>query len=315
VIAVAGTLVADILAHPVARLPTPGGLERVAHIALHSGGVVANTGVALSRLGVSVAAVVRLGRDALGRHLSDEIKVWATAHFLSFDQSVPTSSTLVFVGQDGERSFLLSSGAGERFSTRDLPLDRLSAAGVRALHLGYLNLLSQMDTAELIALLLEARERGFLVSLDVTWDPATDWDRVRAVLPHIDLFCPNLREASAITRTRGSEAAACALLELGVRQAVAVTLGADGCVLATPHLGLRKCAGLEVQVQDTTGAGDAFVAGMLAGWYRGLDWEVCARVAGAVASLSVTKLGVSEGVIGWDDTWNWLEGAAYRNRL
>jgi len=240
VIAVAGTLVADILAHPVARLPARGGLERVSTIALHSGGAVANTGVALSRLGVPVAALARLGQDALGRHLGEEVQGWAAAHFLSFDASAPTSSTLVFVDADGERSFLLSSGAGERFCAADLPLERLSAAGVRALHLGYLNLFSQLGTPELLELLRGARERGFLVSLDVTWDPRADWDRVRAVLPYADLFCPNLREACALTRARAPQEAALRLLELGVRQAVAVTLGAGGCVLATPGEGLKS---------------------------------------------------------------------------
>lgn len=306
-IAVAGTLVADILAHPVARLPARGELERVSTIALHLGGAVANTGSVLAKLGVPVAAAARLGQDALGRHIAEEVVRWAAARFLTLDERAPTSSTVVLIDHDGERSFLLSSGAGERFCARDLPLDRLSAAGVRALHLGYLNLFSHLDTPELLELLLEARERGFLVSLDVTWDPRADWDRVRVVLPYIDLFCPNLREACAITRARAPQEAALTLLELGVRQAVAVTLGADGCLLATPRAGLVECGGLEVVAQDTTGAGDAFVAGMLAGWHRGLDWEVCTRAGGAVAALSVTKLGVSEGIVSWEDTWNWLE--------
>jgi len=55
-----------------------------------------------------------------------------------------------------------------------------------------------------------------------------------------------------------------------------------------------------VPVIDTTGAGDAFLAGLLAGWYHGLSWEEAGRVANATAALATTRQGATEGVDSWD---------------
>jgi ribokinase len=60
-------------------------------------------------------------------------------------------------------------------------------------------------------------------------------------------------------------------------------------------------AGQEASVVDTTGAGDAFVAGMLAAWYRGYDWATSGRVANVVGATATTELGASEGVRSWDE--------------
>src|ERR671920_125596 len=76
-IAVAGTIVVDVPAHPVAGMPERGGLEAVERIDLYVGGVAANTGITLSRLGVPVGVIGCVGKDPLGRIVMDELSGWA----------------------------------------------------------------------------------------------------------------------------------------------------------------------------------------------------------------------------------------------
>lgn len=291
---------ADLPAYPVQKLPERGSVAWVEHIGLHLGGVVSNSGAALHKMGVEVAAVGRVGRDTFGRVIAEELSRFADAVFLQEDPERPTTSSMVFIHPDGERSFLASLGSGVRFDTPDIPFEKLNPMGNRALLLGYINHLPGLNLQTLIPWLEQARAWGWLIALDVAWDPQGIWESTQQLLPHTDLFCPNEREAQALTGCAEPEAAAQKLLEAGVRQAVAIKLGPEGCYLLTASGFSARIPGHPVKAVDTTGAGDAFIAGMLAGWYKGFSWEQSAKIANAAGALAVTGLGAAEGVRSWD---------------
>jgi ribokinase len=87
-----------------------------------------------------------------------------------------------------------------------------------------------------------------------------------------------------------------------------VKLGAAGSIsffsthppLATP--------GFPIDAMDTTGAGDSFVGGHLAGLQRGLDIEQAARLANAAGALSATSFGATQGLRDYNDTMEWIDG-------
>src|SRR5918994_630903 len=260
-IAVAGTIVVDVPAHPVAGMPERGGLEAVERIDLYVGGAVANTGMALSRLGVAVGAIGCVGKDSLGRIVLEELSGWAEGLWIREDDTRSTSATLVLVHPDGERTFISAVGANAGLEEEHLPWEELVEAGTRAIHLGY----------------------------------------ALPLLTHVDVFCPNLREAEAITGEDDVARAADALLDAGVREVVAVTLGEEGCYLKPAGGSGEYIARQEASAVDTTGAGDAFVAGMLAAWYKGHDWTTAGRVANVAGATATTEFGAAEGVRGWEE--------------
>jgi sugar/nucleoside kinase (ribokinase family) len=300
-IAVAGTVVVDVPAHPVARVPDRGGLEAVERIDLYVGGAVANTGMTLSRLGVPVGAIGCVGKDSLGRIVMEELSGWAEGIWIHEDETRSTSATIVLVHPDGERTFISAVGANAGLKEEHLPWEELVEAGTRAIHLGYALLLPGLDGAPMVRSLKKARELGLLVSLDVTWVPDASWEDVFALLTYVDVFCPNLREAKAITGTDDPVEAAEALLAAGVREVVAITLGEGGCYVRPASSSGSHIAGRGAPVVDTTGAGDAFVAGMLAAWYKGHDWATAGRVANVAGGTATTKLGAAEGVLEWEE--------------
>lgn len=298
-IGVAGTLVVDVSAATVATIPRVGRMAPVDSISLHTGGAAGNTGATLSRLGVPVAVMASVGDDDLGAFAIGRVRRWAREVLVRKDPNRSTSASVVVVHEDGERTFLHALGASSGFTAADIPLEHLVDQGARALHVGYALFLPAFDGAPMVETFREAHALGLLVSLDVAWKPRSDWRSLRSVLEHVDLFCPNLKEAVEITGCRDAASAAEALLASGVRQAVAVTLGTDGCFLKTREAG-RHLPGHPMTAVDTTGAGDAFIAGLLAAWYRGLSWEDAARVANATGAAATTRAGAAEEDLDWE---------------
>ena len=300
-IAVAGTIVVDVPAHPVAGMPGRGGLEAVERIDLYVGGAVANTGMALSRLGVPVGAIGCVGKDSLGRIVLEELSGWAEGLWIREDDTRSTSATLVLVHPDGERTFISAVGANAGLEEEHLHWEELVEAGTRAIHLGYALLLPGLDGAPLVRALKRARELGLLVSLDVTWLPGANWEDALALLTHVDVFCPNFEEAEAMTGEADPARAANTLLNAGIREVVAVTLGEKGCYVKPARGSGEYIAPQKASAVDTTGAGDVFVAGMLTAWYKGHDWLTAGRIANVAGATATTELGAAEGTQGWKE--------------
>jgi sugar/nucleoside kinase (ribokinase family) len=288
-ISVAGTLVADLLVRPIRNWQGKGHNANVDCIELLPGGTVANTGFALARLGVPVSALAAVGDDSFGSVVKESINRWATRNRVVVIPSIPTTASVVAVFEDGDRCFLSTRGACERFELT--PADVISEieAGSRALHVGYAGRLPALDGEPMKNLLRFARERGALTSLDVTYFPDNHWPDMMSLMPDLDLFCPNLIEATAITGRNSASEAAAALVEAGVQKFVAVTDGPNGALVHVVGDGQEHVPARPVKVVDTTGAGDAFIAGVLASWYRGCSWWTAAQVGILVASTAVTS--------------------------
>ncbi len=294
-----GILVADAIARPVGGLPERGSLGLVDEISLHGGGCALNTASALVRLGLSAGVVGKVGDDALGAFivaLLDERGI--DRRGVLTDPAVATSASVVLVDSSGERTFLHLPGASE--SVRAEELDRSHLFSGRCLHLAGALVLEALDGEPAADILAEARSRGLLTSLDTVWDATGRWDRVLPALPHVDLFAPSLAEGRAITGKEEPVAVVSWLRERGVGTVV-LKCGASGCFVSADEFEGAVQA-LPVAAVDSTGAGDAFVAGLLYGRLAGWELERSARFANAVGALATTAVGAVEGVRGVEAT-------------
>jgi sugar/nucleoside kinase (ribokinase family) len=288
-ISVAGTLVADLMVRPLSHWPGKGGVASVESIDVKQGGAVANTGLALERLGVPVSACAAVGNDDLGLIIKGKVGKWASHEEVRVLPTSRTTTTIVVVAEDGDRSFINAPGACEEFSLTVHEIESQVARGSRALHVGYAMILPAFDGQPLLRAMRRARELGSLTSLDVTYLDSPQWPDLLELLPEIDVFCPSLPEASAITGESTAEGAAAGLIKAGVRKFVAVTDGPRGALVHIPGENPEWLQPLPVKAIDTTGAGDAFVAGVLAAWYRNLPWHEAARIGIYASSLAVSS--------------------------
>ena len=294
-----GILVADAIARPVDALPARGSLGLVEEISLHGGGCALNVASVLVRLGLTARVLGKVGDDAFGAFLLDlldERRV-ERAGVLS-DRTVATSASIVLVGSDGERTFIHLPGANGRLRPEEL--DRTLLFSGRALHLAGALVMDALDGEPAAELLAEARSRGLLTSLDTVWDATGRWKRILPLLPHADLFAPSLAEGRAIAERAEPAAVAARLRELGAG-AVVLKLGADGCYVSGDGFEGFVPA-FPVDPLDGTGAGDAFVAGLLCGVLAGWPLERAARLANAAGALATTAVGAVEGVRSLEET-------------
>lgn len=286
-----GILVADAIARSVDALPLRGKLAVVDEIALHGGGCALNTASGLTRLGLRAAVAGKVGADAFGDFLLDLLDARGIGRAgVIRDPESSTSATVVLVSSDAERTFIHCPGASGAIRADEL--DPAVVYAGRALHIAGALVMEQLDGEPAARILAEARARGLHTSVDTVFDATGRWQRVLTCLAHADLVCLGLAEAQAITGEREPARAAAWLRARGAHD-VAVKLGPDGCFVAGAGFE-GPVPPVEVEAVDGTGAGDAFVAGLLYGRLEGWPLERAARLANAVGALATTVVGASE---------------------
>lgn len=301
-----GIMVADVVGRPVRSIPAPGRLALVDEMSLHTGGCAINTATALARLGLPVEVIGKVGRDPFGDFLVQAlVQRGIGSRGVLRDASAGTSATMVLVETDGERRFVHYIGANAY-----LRLDEVDMALVQAAHMVHIAgslVLPGIDGAPTAELLRRARTAGAITFLDTVWDDTGRWlDVLAPCLPHIDYFAPSLAEAQAMTGLDDPGAAARYLVDRGVGT-VALKMAEQGCLVMTADGAWLHEPAFVVEAVDGTGAGDAYVAGFMAGVYLGWPLPRTARFANAVGALCVTGVGASGGVADMAGTLAFME--------
>jgi len=292
-----GILVADVVVRPFRGMPSAGSLDTVEEIAFRAGGCALNTASILARFGLRTAVVGKVGKDQFGEFLLSVLDERGIDHANVTRGDTPTSTTVVLVDDDGERTFLHNPGANATLNDSEIDLTQILSA--KALHIGGALVMASLDGPPMAQILGEAKAMGLHTSLDVVFDPTDKWDRARSCLPKLDLFCPSLAEARAIAGEQDPSRAAAWIHARGTPEVV-ITMGAKGCLVSNPER-QEFLDGVAVNAIDGTGAGDAFTAGLLYGKLAGWPLQRSARLATAVGALATTEVGATEGVRGLDE--------------
>jgi fructokinase len=235
----------------------------------HLGGAPANVAVGLARLGMRAGLMTLVGPDDFGRFVRDRLaQEGIDVSGVGVHRTAKTGITFVAVGAHGERSFLFfrHPSADQMIAEHDVDGELIARA--RILHVGSSTLSREPARAATLKALRLARATGTLVSSDPNWrphlweSPAEATGLVRELVASCDLVKVSDDELAPLTGGGDPEAGARELLALGCA-VVVVTLGARGCYVAGPG-GAEYLPGERVDVVDTTGAGDGFMAGFLA---------------------------------------------------
>jgi len=298
-VVVAGLAVADIIGRPVdlKNLPKRGALKLIDSITLTTGGNVSNVGIDLAKLGFSVGAITRVGDDSLGRFVTQHYRTFGIdTEGVTVDARAQTSATMVSVDKTGERTFLHTRGCMKNFRAKDV-LSRLTLLqNASILAVGYLGLLPETEK-EFERLFRTVKEKTSVkILLDSAASPRVTPRALRGFLPYVDFFIPSYEEAVLITDCKTPEAIVEFLRRAGAPHVVGVKLGARGCYMSDGHRAEYVKGRTVKKVVDATGAGDAFIAGFVAGILKGMDACESARVANAVAASCVAAVGASTAI-------------------
>ena len=242
----------------------------------------------LAALGARVAFSSLIGDDPLGEIALQRLDAAGVDVSHVKKASGGTTGLTVILQHEGRRRILTYPGTMADMSRVDLDLKFLKSA--RHFHLSSFFLQPKLRP-DVAALFREMKSAGLSTSFDTNDDPQDRWDGVFEVLPHVDVFLPNEREALRLTGAAKCEAA---VTDLAKRVPVlAVKLGAQGA-LARRGKDEFRCPAAEVTPVDPVGAGDSFDAGFLYQYVKGADLNACLRYGNLAGALSTTMPGGTE---------------------
>lgn len=249
-------------------------------------GGTANVAVQISRLGKEARFVGRVGNDALGLFFVENLKRHNVEALISFDERHPTGVCVSLVREDGERTMIAMRGANDYLTRNELDVKLGDILKSEVVYFSGYSLLNNLK----VTLDLMAKCRG---SCEVWFNPGAPniiTDSFSSVVKDlVDVLVLNLDEAKAMT---GKDEIEEIMTELGAMAELSVvSLGKDGGIVCRGGEWTRVAAGEVISDVDTTGAGDAFSAGLIAGKLEGMDDIECARLANQVAANFLREKG------------------------
>ena len=338
-IVVAGHICLDIIPDwRIGSIKTiiPGHILEMSGLKLSTGGAVANTGIALKKLGISTALLGKVGADAFGKVileiLKKEDKTLAENMIISGNEV--SSYTIVLNPPGTDRVFLHYPGPNHTFTANDIPYEKIKSS--RIFHFGYPPLMQKFyenDGKELVKMFQRIRKMKIITSLDMAMpDPESpagrvDWFKFfKNVLPMVDIFMPSIDELLYMLRPEKfykiSEKKerfdmvllnqlAGKLIDYGTK-VVAIKLGDQGLYLRTHQIEKSNLSSIinhqdwnyrqllspcfATEVKGTTGTGDATIAGFLAQLLEGGEPEKCITLATAVGACCVEAIDATDGI-------------------
>lgn len=279
-VVVVGSLNMDLIVN-VAHIPKPGETVIGDRFFRAAGGKGANQAVAAARLGAQVSMIGRVGHDSFGRDLTRGLRDEGVSTRWVLGSEHATGVALIEVDDYGENSIAVASGANQDLLPEDVPRKAIAAAGV---------VVAQLEVP--LASIEEAFRLARLASVRTVLNAAP----AQAVPPTLMrltdvVICNEVELAMLLGRDvpAGDEAPAARALRSTADQVVVVTLGARGALTVLGD-DLIEQSSFQVEVIDSTGAGDAFVAGFSIGWLSA-DVRLGLRMGCAAGALATTQRG------------------------
>lgn len=288
-ITIMGIFVVD-LAFQTRCLPVWGETVLGSEFRLGPGGKGSNQAIAAARLGARVSLISKVGKDTFGEMALRMYEAEGVdTEFVVADGAVATGAAAILIEEGkGENAIVVTPGAANALQREDVDRARARIAESAIL----------MTQLELPVAIVEyglrmARECGVATILNPAPACALD-DEIVALC---DYLTPNESEAAALTglavkRVDDAERAAELLLRRGARNVV-VTLGGKGALVKNSEIAEHVSAYYAGPTVETTGAGDAFNAGLAVGLSEGMDLVSAVRFGCAVAGISVTRPGTA----------------------
>lgn len=291
-----GILVADVSTVPVNKLPNVGELSIVCNINLGLGGCAANTAIGLQKIGLQTAVIGKVGKDSFGTFIIKTLSEnGVDTSGVKISTITPSSSAIVLINDNGERSFLHCRGTNGDFTDQDVTFSKILESKI--LFIAGSLLMPEMDGEPTARILKHAKENGVYTALDTAWDASGRWmESIASCLPYLDLFIPSIDEARMLSGESDVSEIADVFLRHGVGLCV-IKMGKTGCyVKENTSEGFYVPSYERIKPKDTTGAGDSFVAGFLTGLSKGWDIRSCAEFANAVGAHCISQLGTTTGI-------------------
>ncbi|MBQ6489223.1 MAG: carbohydrate kinase family protein [Solobacterium sp.] len=266
-----------------------------------SGGDAVNAAVSMSRLGLRTAVCASMGEDTCADLVIGELqKARVDCSYLHQSPDVHTASPVILVDPEGERHIIRVPDNGNHFFTQEMVSDEL-LENARHLHVASANVLKRLDGKPLGILFERAHRLGLTTSMDASYDRDGKWMKnIEDALHNCDIFIPSMQEASCYAGSTDPDEI-CAFFSQFPLKIFGIKLGEKG-VMVTDFIQTWSMPTLyRKKPVDTTGAGDAFLAGFVSAWLKGYDIPSSAAVGSAQSYSVLSAIGANCSAGTWED--------------
>ena len=273
-----GDINLDILYY-VDTLPSLGSESTASKMVISSGGAAANVATALARLGFKVGFVGTLGKDIVGKFLYDElIKENIDLSSIIWKDEFSGIMSIAVTG-DGERTIMGFRGANKLLSPKDVKKDYVISSKIVFIS-GYA-LLEEPQRSAALEVISLARRSNVKIFIDIC-EPLANYgaSKLSKIIGKISCTFLNFREFKILFRDSKSDIET--FLEK-YSEIIVVKMGKKGAEAITSRFKV-KVPTFNVKVIDTTGAGDAFDAGFIAGFLKRFSFKEALILANALAA-------------------------------
>ena len=259
-----------------------------------AGDSAANTMSGLARLGAKSGFLTMMGNDEMGQFFTDEM-TRTGVEMLALKSDTPTGRVIAMVTPDGERTFATCLGASIELSPDDIKPELFDNWDIFYIE-GYLVANPDM----LRKAISTAKDKGLKIAIDLASYNVVEESRdflLELVNNYVDIVFANEQEALALTGMEPENA----LHYIAERCEIAVVkIGAKGAYIQRGDE-IVTIPPMKADVVDTTGAGDMWAAGFLAGLVKGENLQKCGMMGAIVAKNIIEVMGAKMDDERWDN--------------
>lgn len=301
-----GVHILDVLGRYVSEIPSGQGIALIDEIRITAAGTSAGTSVDLAKLGCEVTAVGAVGNDEMGSILIGILDRYGIqTKYIVRKDGVQTSGTMLPIRPNGERPALHVMGSNAHLTFEDMPKDAIAEADF--VHIGGFYLMPKFDGEDSVKTLQLAKRAGAITTMDILGVRQDRMaEKILPSMPYLDFFMPNLEEAEMITGMQDPVQNCEFFIKAGAKHVV-LKMGARGSLIVGADGSRVRMPAFQVNVVDTTGCGDAWSAGFIAGLARNMSLEESARLGSACGSLVASGLGSDAGIVDFESTLTFID--------
>jgi len=301
----------DIAGRPIVAIPEGGNVDFIEEIRINPAGTASGAVMNAAKMGINCATVACVGNDEKGDIIVDFYeRMGIDCSMVQRSSKTPTSSTILTIRPNGDRPALHARGASDDLFVEESDFDRVCDA--RYLHHGGTGLLNAMDHGQSARLMAHAKRKGLTTTFDLIAPNDDTMSLLKEVLPNVDYFMPSMEEAEFIAESTGVKFVsptelARFFMDHGAGACI-FKWGSKGSFIKTADTEKRVPA-FKIDVSDTTGCGDSYCGGFIAGLSLGYDLEQACQLGTATSALVATALGSDAGVVDLETTKAFIKSA------